>query len=138
PGALAIPAEATHDIRFTGVRFSYDGEKEALDDVDIMVPAGRTVALVGASGSGKTTVLNLIPRFYEVTGGSVTVAGHDVRDLTLSSLRAAIALVSQETALFDDTILANIAYGRPGASRAEIEAAARDAAAHDFILELPD
>jgi subfamily B ATP-binding cassette protein MsbA len=138
PGAVTVPADASHDIRFTGVRFSYDGEKEALEGVDIIVPAGRTVALVGASGSGKTTVLNLIPRFYEVTDGSVTVAGYDVRDLTLSSLRASIALVSQETALFDDTILANIAYGRPGASRAEIEAAARDAAAHDFILELPD
>ncbi|GGE64153.1 ABC transporter ATP-binding protein [Niveispirillum cyanobacteriorum] len=137
PGAAALPADATHDIRFAGVHFSYDGEKEALDGVDIMVPAGRTVALVGASGSGKTTVLNLIPRFYEVTDGSVTVAGHDVRDLTLSSLRASIALVAQETALFDDTILANIAYGRPSASRAEVEAAARDAAAHEFIMELP-
>ncbi|MFV3128462.1 ABC transporter ATP-binding protein [Niveispirillum sp. KHB5.9] len=138
PGAKVLPPDSRHDIRFTGVRFSYDGEKEALEGVDIEVPAGRTVALVGASGSGKTTVLNLIPRFYEVTEGAVTVADQDVRDLTLASLRASIALVSQETALFDDTILANIAYGRPGASRAEVEAAARDAAAHDFILDLPD
>ena len=136
--ARTLAAGSRHDITLRDVRFSYDGEKEALDGVDIDVPAGRTVALVGASGSGKTTVLNLIPRFYDVTGGSVSVAGSDVRDLTLTSLRASIALVSQETALFDDTILANIAYGRPGASRAEVENAARDAAAHDFIMDLPD
>jgi len=138
PGAITLSPADRCDIRFEGVRFSYDGEKEALNGVDIDIPAGRTVALVGASGSGKTTVLNLIPRFYDVTGGRVTIAGHDVRDLTLSSLRASMALVSQETALFDDTILANIAYGRPGATRAEIEAAAADAAAHDFIMGLPD
>ncbi|MFV3076119.1 ABC transporter ATP-binding protein [Niveispirillum fermenti] len=137
-GARALPAGTRHDIRFQNVRFSYDGEKAALDGVDIEIPAGRTVALVGASGSGKTTVLNLIPRFYDVSGGSVTVGGHDVREVTLASLRASIALVSQETALFDDTVHANIAYGRPGASRAEVEAAARDAAAHDFIMDLPE
>ncbi|WP_292910312.1 ABC transporter ATP-binding protein [Niveispirillum sp.] len=136
--ATVLPPDSRHDLTLRDVRFSYDGEKEALDGVDIDVPSGRTVALVGASGSGKTTVLNLIPRFYDVTGGSVSVAGYDVRDLTLESLRASIALVSQETALFDDTILANIAYGRPGASRAEVETAAHDAAAHDFIMGLPD
>lgn len=138
PGAVVLPSDSSHDIALRGVHFSYDGEKAALNGVDIDIPAGRTVALVGASGSGKTTVLNLIPRFYEVTAGAVRVGGQDVRDLTLASLRASIALVSQETALFDDTIHANIAYGRPGADRAAVEAAARDAAAHDFIMALPD
>jgi subfamily B ATP-binding cassette protein MsbA len=104
----------------------------------IDVPAGKTVALVGPSGAGKSTVLNLIPRFYDVDAGRVLIDGQDVRDVTLASLRGAIGLVSQETTLFDDTIRANIAYGREGASQAEIEAAARSAAAHDFIVGLPD
>ena len=95
------------------------------------------MALVGPSGGGKSTLLNLIPRFYDVTGGRVTLDGRDVRDLTLASLRRRIALVTQEPFLFDDTLRANIAYARPDASQAEIEAAARAAAAHDFILALP-
>jgi subfamily B ATP-binding cassette protein MsbA len=95
------------------------------------------VALVGPSGGGKTTILNLIPRFYDVTAGRVLIDANDVREVTLASLREQIALVTQEPFLFDDTIRANIAYGRPGASAADIERAARAAAAHDFILELP-
>ena len=137
PGARPLDV-ARHDIRFECVGFGYGDGKTALRGVTLEVPAGRTVALVGASGSGKTTVLNLIPRFYDVTEGRVTVGGMDVRDATLASLRASIALVSQEAGLFDDSVQANIAYGRPGASRDEVEAAARDAAAHDFIMALPD
>ena len=97
----------------------------------------RRFALVGSSGAGKTTVLNLIPRFYDVESGAVLIDGQDVRDVTLASLRARIGLVSQETALFDDTIRANIAYGKQGATEAEIVAAARAAAADDFIMEMP-
>ena len=99
---------------------------------------GRTSALVGASGAGKTTILNLIPRFYDVTSGGVSIDGQDLRGLTLASLRAKIALVSQEVSLFDDTVYANIACGRAGASEPEVHAAARDAGAHDFIEAMPD
>src|SRR5690606_31221016 len=102
------------------------------------VGGGETVALVGPSGGGKITILNLIPRFYDVTEGRVTIDGVDVRDVTLASLRAQIALVTQEPFLFDDTIRANIAYARPEASQAEIEAAAQAAAAHEFICALPN
>ena len=137
PGAAPLP-RAMADIRFDGVSFGYGEGQGALTDLSLEVPAGKTVALVGASGAGKTTVLNLIPRFYDVDAGAVRIGGADVRDVTLESLRAAIAIVSQETALFDDTIRANIAYGRPGADRAAIERAAMDAAAHDFIMALPD
>lgn len=101
------------------------------------VRRGETVALVGPSGGGKTTILNLIPRFYDATDGRVTIDGVDIREVTLASLRAQIALVTQEPFLFDDSIRANIAYARPEASQAEIETAARAAAAHDFILSLP-
>ncbi len=125
-------------IALEGVYFSYDSaEGPALSDISIEAAPGERVALFGPSGGGKTTILNLIPRFYDVNEGRVTIAGQDVREVTLASLRDHIALVTQEPFLFDDTIRANIAYGRPGASQAEIEAAARAAAAHDFILELP-
>jgi subfamily B ATP-binding cassette protein MsbA len=103
-----------------------------------VVPPGRKAALVGASGAGKSTLLNLVPRFYDVTSGRVLIDGQDVRAVTLDSLRRNIALVSQELTLFDDTVRANIAYGRPDASLADIEAAARHAAAHDFIMALPE
>jgi subfamily B ATP-binding cassette protein MsbA len=131
------------DIRFEDVHFSYTPEKGgpergALHGVTLEVPAGRTVALVGPSGAGKSTILNLIPRFYDVERGVVSVGGADVRGVTLRSLRERIALVSQEVALFDDTVLANIAYGREGASEAEIVEAARAAAAHDFIEAMPE
>ncbi len=137
PGAQAL-ADIRGAIRFEGVHFRYTRDGRALDGIDIEIPAGQTVALVGPSGAGKSTVLNLIPRFYEVDCGTVRIDGHDVRDVTLDSLRAGIALVSQEISLFDDTIRANIAYGRPGASEDEIRAAAESAGAHEFITGLPD
>jgi subfamily B ATP-binding cassette protein MsbA len=130
-------AVAGGEIRFDAVRFSYGNGLDALNAATLEVPAGGTVALVGASGAGKSTIMNLIPRFYDVTAGAVRVDGQDVRDVTLASLRGAIALVSQEVTLFDDTVRANIAYGRFGASDAEIEATARAAAADDFIRALP-
>jgi subfamily B ATP-binding cassette protein MsbA len=124
-------------IRFERVGFSYGGDgPPALSDIDFEVTGGQTVALVGPSGGGKTTILNLIPRFYDPTAGRVLIDGCDVREVTLASLRDQIALVTQEPFLFDDTIRANIAYARPEASAAEIEEAAKAAAAHDFILEL--
>jgi len=125
-------------IRLENVRFSYRVGQPALEGVTIDVPAGRTVAIVGPSGAGKSTVLSLIPRFYDVDGGVVRVGGQDVRGVTTASLRAHMALVSQEVAIFDDTILANIAYGRPAASEAEIRRAAEGAAAAEFIDGLPD
>ncbi len=136
PDAAALEVTAGH-IQLTDVLFGYESETAAIDRLSLDVPAGKTVALVGPSGAGKTTILNLIPRFYDVDAGSVRIDGVDVRDVTLASLFSAIAIVSQEVTLFDDTVRANIAYGRAGASDDEIEAAAKAAAAHDFILELP-
>ena len=124
-------------ITYTDVHFSYDGETAALHGIDIAVAPGSTVALVGPSGSGKTTLMNLLPRFYDPDSGRVQIDGQDLQDVTIASLRAATALVSQDITLFDDTVAANIAYGRSGASEAEITAAARAAAAHDFITALP-
>jgi len=125
-------------ISLQDVHFSYVSETKALKGVSMDVPAGKTVALVGPSGAGKSTILNLIPRFYDVNSGSITIDGSDVRDVTFASLYSNIALVSQEITLFDDTVRANIAYGRAGASEEEIISAARHAAAHDFIMALPD
>jgi subfamily B ATP-binding cassette protein MsbA len=125
-------------IRFEAVSFAYGSDgPPALKKVSLEVRRGETVALVGPSGGGKTTLLNLIPRFYDVTAGRVVIDGHDVREVTLASLRRQIALVTQEPFLFDDTIRANIAYARPDARTAEIEAAARAAAAHEFVTALP-
>jgi len=127
------------EVAFEGVDFAYAGAPSStLSDVTLKVRPGQTVALVGPSGGGKSTILSLLPRFYDVTGGRVTVGGVDVRDASLSALRDRIALVTQEPFLFDDTIRANIAYARPGATDGEVEAAARAAAAHDFIAALPD
>src|SRR5467141_323788 len=126
------------EIRFDSVSFGYASGVVALDDVSLTVPAGHTVALVGPSGAGKSTILNLIPRFFDVGEGSIAIDCQDVRSVTLASLRAAIALVAQEVSLFDDTVRANIAYGRFGASEAEIEAAAQAAGANGFIDELPN
>ncbi|MFQ5763551.1 MAG: ABC transporter ATP-binding protein [Rhodospirillales bacterium] len=137
PGAVALKSVKGH-VQLDDVRFSYVPGKPALDGVTLEVPAGKRVALVGSSGAGKSTILNLIPRFYDVDSGSVTIDGTDVRAVTFTSLYAHIALVSQEITLFDDTVRANIAYGRAGAAGDEIIAAARHAAAHDFITELPD
>ena len=136
PGALPLVITGG-EIRFEAVRFTYPNGGPALTGADLVVPAGKTVALVGASGAGKSTVLNLIPRFYDTTTGRVLIDGSDVRRVTLASLRGAIALVSQEVSLFDDTVRGNIAYGRFGASEAEIVAAAKAAAADDFIRALP-
>ncbi|HMD62504.1 MAG TPA: ABC transporter transmembrane domain-containing protein [Stellaceae bacterium] len=136
PGARPLRV-ADGEIRFEGVRFGYAPGAVALDGVSLTVPAGSTLALVGPSGAGKSTILNLIPRFFDVDEGSIAIDGQDIRSVTLASLRGAIALVAQEVSLFDDTVRANIAYGRFGASSAEIEAAARAAAADGFIRELP-
>lgn len=124
-------------IRFENIRFSYVPGRTALHDVSFEVPAGRTVALVGPSGAGKSTILNLVPRFYDPDAGTVRVDGVDVREATFASLNRAIALVSQEITLFDDTVRANIAYGRAGASEGDIVAAARAAGADEFIAALP-
>jgi subfamily B ATP-binding cassette protein MsbA len=120
------------------VHFSYQPGTVALDEISLTVPAGSTVALVGPSGAGKSTVLNLIPRFYDAGGGAIAIDGQEVGAVTLASLRGAIGLVSQEVSLFDDTVRANIAYGRFGASQADIEAAASAAGADRFIRELPE
>ncbi len=136
PGAKPL-AVVGGEIRFDAVRFGYAPGAVALDRISLTVPAGRTVALVGASGAGKSTILNLIPRFFDVDEGSISIDRQDIRSVNLASLRAAIALVAQEVTLFDDTIRANIAYGRFGASETEIEAAARAADADGFIRELP-
>lgn len=124
-------------VEFRNVSFTYPDGTIALHDVSINVKEGQTIALVGASGSGKTTTLNLIPRFYEATSGSVLIGGENVNDVTMESLRSQMALVSQEISIFNDTVHSNIAYGRLGASRDDVVEAARKAAAHDFIMALP-
>ena len=125
-------------VALEGVRFTYPNGAPALLDLSLDIPAGETVALVGPSGAGKSTVLNLIPRFYDVDSGAVRIDGLDVREATIESVRDAVALVSQEAVLFDDSVRANIAYGRIEASEQEIVAAARAAGADGFIQELPD
>jgi ATP-binding cassette, subfamily B, bacterial MsbA len=136
PGARSLRVSGG-EVRFTEVRFGYHPGTVALDGISFTVPAGSTVALVGPSGAGKSTVLNLIPRFYDVDGGAIAIDGQEVASVTLASLRGAIALVSQEVALFDDTVRANIAYGRFDASQAAIEAAAVAAGADPFVRDLP-
>ena len=136
PDAVALPRFST-SIEVRDVHFSYGDEHlPTLTGVTLTVSAGQMLAIVGRSGAGKTTLVNLLPRFYDVTTGAILIDGRDVRDVTLESLRSQIGLVTQETVLFDDTIAANIAYGLPHASREMIEAAARAAHAHDFILGL--
>jgi ATP-binding cassette subfamily B multidrug efflux pump len=135
-GARAL-ATLTGRVEFQRVDFSYAGERPTLQDVSYIDEPNQVIALLGLTGSGKTTVVNLIPRFYDVTGGRVLVDGVDVREVQLKSLRSQIGIVLQETLLFSDTIRENIAYGRPEAAQAEIEAAARAARAHDFIVEMP-
>jgi len=135
----AVPwTEAKGRIEFRGVAFHYVTGRPILRGLEFTIAAGEFVALAGGSGSGKSTILNLIPRFYDVVSGSVTVDGTDVRDLRFADLRGRIGYVGQDNYLFDGTVRENLRYGRPGASQEEIEAAARSANAHDFILELPE
>lgn len=126
-----------YTIKLDDVVFDYADGTRALDHISITVPHGQKVALVGTSGGGKSTIINLIPRFYDVTAGCITIGGEDVRGITMQSLRQHLALVSQENVLFDDTVFANIAYGREGASVAEVEAAAVSAYADKFVRDLP-
>jgi len=136
--AEALPSGPV-EVALDRVSFAYAGtDAPTLDAVSLRVAPGETVALVGPSGGGKSTILSLLPRFYDVTAGAVRLNGMDIRQVRISDLRDHIALVTQEPFLFDDTIAANIAYGRPGATQAQIEDAARSAAAHDFITSLPD
>jgi ATP-binding cassette subfamily B protein len=137
PGAPALHATAP-TVRYEHVDFSYDPRRQILFDVSFEIPAGKTVAVVGHSGSGKSTLARLMFRFYDVTGGRITVNGRDIRDVTQKSLRAAIGIVPQDTVLFNDTIFYNIAYGDTGASRDDVIAAARAAHIHEFIQSLPD
>lgn len=136
PGAKPLVVSEGR-VTFEHVSFAY-GDTPALIDVSFTVEPGETVAFVGPSGAGKSTIFNLLPRLYDATSGHVRIDGQDVREAKVASVRAAISLVAQEAALFNDTIRANIALGRPGATHAEIEEAARNAAAHGFITELPD
>jgi subfamily B ATP-binding cassette protein MsbA len=136
PDAVTLDAPA-RGVALDHVWFSYDADTPALSDVSLEARRGETIALVGPSGGGKSSILNLIPRFYDVSAGSVRIDGRDVRGLTLASLRDQIALVTQEPFLFDDTIRANIAYARPEAGLDAVIEAARQAAAHEFITALP-
>jgi ATP-binding cassette subfamily B protein len=126
------------EVRFEAVEFGYDAARPILKGIDLTIPAGQTVAIVGPSGSGKSTIGRLLFRFYDVTGGAVTIDGQNLRDVTQASVHAAIGVVPQDTVLFNDTIAYNIAYGREGATQEQIEGAARAARIHDFILSLPE
>jgi ATP-binding cassette, subfamily B, bacterial MsbA len=140
PGAKALPRFAK-GIRFENVSFSYqsdgDDSREILHGINLEVHRGEILAVVGSSGAGKSTLVHLLPRFFDVTGGRILVDQHDVRDVTISSLRSQVGIVTQETVLFNDTVRNNIAYGQPHVPLKEVEAAARAALAHDFILALP-
>ena len=124
-------------IQFDNVDFHYGADGVVLDNVNLEIPAGSVVAVVGASGAGKTSLINLVPRFYDPTSGAVRIDGQDIREVTFKSLRGQIGLVTQETFLFNDTVANNVAYGKPGAARDEIIAAAKRAHAHDFIQQMP-
>ena len=136
PGAIALP-EVAGEIAFEDVVFSYDGTRNVLDGISFHVRPGEVAAFVGPSGAGKTTITPLVPRFYDPQSGRVLVDGHDLRGVTLESLRGNIGIVTQETYLFHDTVAANLRYGKPDATDAELEAAARAANIADFIAALP-
>jgi ABC-type multidrug transport system fused ATPase/permease subunit len=138
PGAKDLPGRARGNIVFENVSFGYNSERPVLRNLNLEIPAGQTIALVGPSGAGKTTLASLIPRFYDAANGAIKFDGHDLRGITLKSLRDQIALVTQEPILFCASIRENIAYGRPGATEEEIEAAACSAGAHEFIERLPE
>lgn len=139
PDALPLAAQGPPvEIRFEDVHFAYNPDREILKGVSFIAPPGRKIAIVGPTGSGKSTISRLVFRFYDATAGRVMVDGHDVRDYRQHDLRAAIGVVPQDTVLFNDTIYYNIAYGRPGCTRAEVEEAARLAQIHDFIVSLPE
>ncbi len=137
PGAKPLQLRGAN-VRFENVSFAYDPQRQILFDVNFDIPSGRTVAVVGATGAGKSTLSRLLFRFYDVTGGRISIDGQDIRDVTQESLRATIGIVPQDTVLFNDTIYYNIAYGRPDATREEVEAAAKAAHIHEFVLSLPD
>jgi ATP-binding cassette subfamily B protein len=138
PDAQKLP-DVKGDVKFENVTFRYfSGGEPVLNKVSFEAKSGETVALLGATGSGKTTIINLLPRFYDPSEGSITIDGHDLRDITLDSLRSQIGIVLQETTLFSGTIRENIAFGKPDATLDEIQKAAQAAAAHDFIMSFPD
>ncbi|WP_297493716.1 ABC transporter ATP-binding protein/permease, partial [Acidocella sp.] len=138
PGALVLAEHgAPAEIRFEDVHFAYNPDRQIIKGISFTAAPGRKIAIVGPTGSGKSTISRLLFRFYDTTGGAVSVDGHDVRDYTQGSLRGAIGVVPQDTVLFNDSIFYNIAYGRPGATVEEIEQAARFAQVHDFIVSLP-
>jgi ATP-binding cassette subfamily B protein len=126
------------EVQFHNVRFSYHPERAILKGVNITIPAGHTIAVVGASGAGKSTLARLLFRFFDVNSGSITIDGQDIRNITQDSLRSAIGVVPQDTVLFNDTLYSNLAYGRPGASEAEVHYAARQANLDVFIRSLPE
>ncbi len=137
PGAQALSGLDHAAVRFEQVTFAYEPARVILHDVSFEIPAGKTVAVVGPSGSGKSTLARLLYRFYDVQGGCIRIAGQDIRQVTQASVRQAIGIVPQDTVLFNDTIEYNIAYGRPGATREQVEEAARAARIHDFIVAMP-
>jgi ABC-type multidrug transport system fused ATPase/permease subunit len=137
PEAILMPQVKGH-VRFDAVSFAYFGRRKVLDEITFDAEPGQIIALLGTTGSGKSTITNLIPRFYDVTAGSITIDGIDIRDVTLNSLRQQIGIVLQETTLFAASVRENIAFGKPNATDEEVISAAKSAQAHDFIMEMPN